>query len=218
MPAYAIPARYQDGFRHLVAFTDDDFDRLMTALAAAQPTLRVDQLTLEVTDAAQIDADKAAAALQAVYSAASLMARDDLSSTQVVAALETEPLGVDTEVFAARMGKLLGTEALRTSVRAVDLAVADERLMTTARIVTDIRPVFSPRGEQPPEPKAALLVHSLRVDYIEDGEQRTFSVMVDGEDMAMLRRVVDRATAKGEALVALIEGADLPYLRGAGDD
>ena len=218
MPSYAIPARYHDGFRQLVAFDEDEFERLTAALEASRPTLRVDQLTSDAARTAGIDLARATTALEAVYSAASLVARDDATSAEVVAGLRTEELALDRAVYEVRLGRLLGINAVRITVRAVQLAVADERLLTSSRIVTDVRPVFSPREEGPPTPSAALVLHSLRLDYIEDGDNRTFSVLVDREDIARLRRALDRAEMKGDALVTLIERAEVPYLRGESED
>jgi hypothetical protein len=67
-------------------------------------------------------------------------------------------------------------------------------------------------------PIATLIHHSLRLEYLEDGETRTFSVSLDRMDIDKLRAALDRATKKERGLVELITAAGVRFLDVEGDD
>lgn len=88
-------------------------------------------------------------------------------------------------------------ESLRVKQKALSLAVSQERLFTSCRILTDIRPVYSNAGDEPIDISAAFVFHTLKISFIEDDESKYFYISLDADDLEKLKLDVDRAVYKG---------------------
>ena len=108
------------------------------------------------------------------------------------------------------LGKLLNVESLNLVAKAGRLQRDGERLYCTAKILSDIRPVF---GSDPATgPVGAVLTHTLKVGYHEGKEHREFHIVLDSSDLDGLDEVVHRAQAKDRSLRDLLKSASLPNL------
>lgn len=94
------------------------------------------------------------------------------------------------------------------------------RLMTThantfaeCEVVSDIRPVFSTDGKV--EPEAAVTCHTLRIGYASEGERgaRGFFVALDAKDLQVLKKAIDRAIAKEQALEKIVGKSGLFHVK-----
>lgn len=94
------------------------------------------------------------------------------------------------------LNEYLNAASLRTSAKASTLLFDVERAFMSAKIITDIRPVF---GENISEIPAAFLIHFLRVSYRGDDDE-DFFVGLSTKDLKDLSKVIDRALLKAEAL------------------
>ena len=63
-----------------------------------------------------------------------------------------------------------------------------ERSMLTAKILTDLRYAFKHDVEQ--EPYGAVVMHTLKLSYHEEGEHREFLLALDDEDIRSLRSIL----------------------------
>jgi hypothetical protein len=214
---YSIPERYLDGFRLLAEMDDDRFNTLLTAVSESKAQIRVHSVYHEVAARSNLSMDEIGPPLDAIYSVAALASRENLTPREAAEAIRSDALSVDRAVLTQRVERLLAQDAVRVSVRAVEVSAAGERLTLTARIVTDIRPIFADPGSSDLKPAAAVVLHWLRVDYMEDGESRTFSALMDSEDLKILQGAVERAEAKAASLEALLAKADVAYMPVPGD-
>ncbi|MFN0106141.1 MAG: hypothetical protein ACKV2U_29130 [Bryobacteraceae bacterium] len=106
--------------------------------------------------------------------------------------------------------KLMGIDTLSTISKAARLHRDGERLYRSAKILSDIRPIF---GRDPSvRPVGAVLTHTLKVGYHEGSEHREFHLILDSDDLAALDEVVRRAQTKDKTLRALLKDAKLPSL------
>jgi hypothetical protein len=116
----------------------------------------------------------------------------------------------DLPKFQSLLGKLLNIDTLKTVAKAARLQRDSERLYCNAKILSDIRPVFS---EDPTiRPESAVLTHALKIGYHEGGDHREFHVALDFEDLVSLGAVVHRAIAKDKTLRELMKSARLASL------
>jgi hypothetical protein len=92
---------------------------------------------------------------------------------------------------------------------ATSIMVELEHVWQSARILTDLRPVFGPDLR---EPKAEVLIHNLRITYREGGSSNEFFVGLDSNDLRMLRDVVERALEKESSLRSRAEKAGTRFL------
>lgn len=216
MATYAIPGRYLEGFKRLASMSDDEFERLAKAAADASPSLSLHGLYHDVAERAGLPYEEANELLEAVFSAGSIAWRDSLSAAELSADLASDQLEQPVERFQERLRRLLVTPAIAVTVRAVQL-IADEHLTVGSRVITDVRAVFPEDADEDFRPKAALVLHSLRLDYLEHGEHRTFVTYLDKSDIVKLRRALDRADRKAKSLEEALRAAGVEHLE-AGDE
>jgi hypothetical protein len=104
----------------------------------------------------------------------------------------------EREQFKDKLRPLLSSEFFSIVAKAYDL-VTEERTFCSARILTDLRPVFGLRVEDGPQ--AMVVMHTLKLVYHEGSKRHEeFFVALDADDLKTLRKLVDRAEAKAETL------------------
>lgn len=115
---------------------------------------------------------------------------------------------IDKEVLAARLAALLQAPDLVAVSKAADIVTEYDHVLHLSRIITDIRPVFDNSINS--DPLGAVIVHQLRIGFIDENRLRTISFALDADDLANLKRAVDRAGDKQNALSRVLRRADLP--------
>ncbi len=117
-------------------------------------------------------------------------------------------LAADSEQFASYLSELLETRSLIISSKIVDVWVEHEHAFCSARIFTDLRPVF---GTDSSSPLATGTVHMLKLSYHEADEIKEIYVAMDDSDVEKLREALDVATARGETLKSVLREAKITY-------
>lgn len=209
---YTIPPLYRPGFSLLADLADDQYGAFLRAVTDAAPTANLNVFGERTGQGSGLATDVATAIIASVFSLAALRARDRSTPRELADSLVLNDFELAPEREAElrrRMTDLLDIRTVRLSVRALDLVAADQRLLSTARIVTDLRPVFpGPEvsgPDDPIEPLGALVVHLLRLEYIEAGQPGTFVVYMDAADLATLDEAIHRARQKAESLGRLTD-------------
>ena len=188
-------------FKELLDHLSNDDNRSITALV---------QTVHDVVGDAW-DEDLSQAFVTHLLSLCTLAISHDFTTAELAAHLAgqvSEELS-ETELGALseRLDGLLGVQGITAFGKAVDVSQESDRLLHTSRIVSDIRPVFGKEVET--EPIGAVIFHTLRLDYFEDGEVRTVSFALTASDLAQLKRTVERAEAKGNTLSRLLDRVEL---------
>ncbi|NQT36685.1 MAG: hypothetical protein HQ581_04300 [Planctomycetes bacterium] len=93
--------------------------------------------------------------------------------------------------------------ALFVSGKAETLAYSHQNVLTSQRIITDIRPVFDTAGEKI---KETLILHTLLVEYYDSiSSPKRISFTLDSADVAALRKNCQRAEGKAVATEQALE-------------
>jgi hypothetical protein len=204
---YAIPARYRPGFERLARITEAQFRRLAEIASDVPPSPDVAGL-LDRATASGVDG--AESILESTLAAASYAAGQRIDASELVIALDAEPLGITARLVAVlrrRLAALLAIEGVWLSARALDLTGTEPRLLIGARIITDLRPVFDPgEPESSLTPTAGMVMHHLVLETFEAGDHSLWTIALDADDLITLRRAIDRAEQKAESLKALMGG------------
>jgi hypothetical protein len=116
---------------------------------------------------------------------------------------------VDLQVFKQRTAILLDIPSLAISAKAYSIYREQPKIFVSARIFSDIRPVFSQDAESL---RAATVLHQLKISYVEEDERHDLFLALDSDDLAILQKVITRAQAKAKVLAGLIEKTDLMNL------
>lgn len=106
---------------------------------------------------------------------------------------------------------IVANPVIRLSVAANELIFERQRTLQSARILTDIRPVFSPDVTSI---DASVISHLLRVVFLtNDGAREELEIAMDESDVELLASQCDRAREKGAlALQVMNEKANVPSM------
>lgn len=116
----------------------------------------------------------------------------------------------DIATFRSAFTRLMDVETLRVVAKAIRLQRDGERLYCSAKILSDIRPVF---GSDPTtKPLGAVLTHTMKVGYHEGREHKEFHVVLETADLIALEDVVSRAIAKDRTLRQFLGDIKMPKL------
>lgn len=118
---------------------------------------------------------------------------------------------IDWSSFSKDLADILDChDSLGVAAKVSELRREFGRLFCSARILSDIRPVFGANPEG--VPLAAAIIHTLRVTYHDGDDHRDFHVAMSAADLLQLRHLVDRALKKETALSTEIAKTDMRYL------
>lgn len=140
------------------------------------------------------------------------MTVEQFAAATATALQETEAFHSDqVGAFKQRLQRLLTIPSVSISQKAESLKAEYEHIFSTARILTDARPVYSADLSKPPT--AALIIHTLRVSYLDEtSRNREIYFAMDDDDIAMLRELLDRAKSKSKSLESVFSAANIPVM------
>jgi hypothetical protein len=99
--------------------------------------------------------------------------------------------------------------SLSVTTKALDVLTSQDRVFYSARILTDLRPVFNESGDAI---EAAVIIHNLCIHYGHDDDHWDFYVALDTSDIQSLRDVLDRADKKAGSVEELLRRSGVSYL------
>lgn len=104
--------------------------------------------------------------------------------------------------------ELLLLKAVRLVTATLDLSYEYANLHRSARIITDIRPIYDEPAEQI---EGAVVSHTLRLRYDSSEGEHELSIALDTSDIRDLSKQCDRAIVKAQtAQTLMIEKAQIP--------
>lgn len=209
----AVPPAYREALRDLANLDEAASQQVVANVAALPAYSAVPEIDAAVREA--LDESHRDDAGSIVASLLSVRGQLRGSSTDEIAgALSRSPhLELDTESrdrLRGRVSELLQSAAFSTTSVAVDLQTQHERNYQSARILTDLRPVFGDDLEA--NPSGAVIVEVLQLQtWTRSGESDAVFVAMDEHDLVQLQGVVERALKKTETLRGFLEQHGLTY-------
>jgi hypothetical protein len=210
MASLRIPLRARAALVSLANFSEPQMDALKRELRDAEPTLSLTKLAKRIAPAIKHTEDETIGLLAALSSLYVTRVGKGVTlenfSLELIEALNLKETGKDEKPlsdeqvlkFKTDINELLSLDdSLGVTAGATSIMVELEHVWQSARILTDLRPVFGPDLR---EPKADVLIHNLRISYREGAHSNEFFVGLDSNDLRMLRDVVERALQKESSL------------------
>ncbi len=215
MATISVPKRHGESLSLLAKMAELDYESLLKKLRDMEPALSIMSLEGCVKDVlTDLDSSQVRQFASAILSARGLMARRDWMADHTATLIaESSTLDVDEQerpMFQSRMTSLLEVPALRVLSRAIEIATGAERIFHDASIVSDIRSIFP--SDVSEQPQAAVIVHTLTIEYHQDGEHRSFFVSLSKEDLEDLKETVSRAITKEKSLQTFVKGSGIPLV------
>lgn len=211
--ALGVPSPFRQAFLLLVGLEQSDANALLQAFQETQEYQPVERLRELATAAlANEHAPQVERLIPALLSLRGQTRRT--APARVAEALAQSPdLEIkheERETLRERVQALLDTPAMRTTADAVELLTQHDRNYQTARIFSDIRPVFP--GDAGERPTGAVVVEMLQIQtWDRDGTEETLYIAMDHVDLRELQEVVARAIVKTETLRTVLEEQGMAY-------
>jgi hypothetical protein len=213
-----VPPRARAGLKKLIGLDSAAKDELLAALRAAKPAFDPDSLTAQLkARISSLNEEDLADVVETLTSLAYGRMRADMKVPDFVAAVVSlEELAIpenESDKVGRALEAYLITPSIAGTAKVTDVFTENERIFLSARIVTDLRPVFGDSAKEPPI--GAAIVHLLKVSYHSALDDLDFYVAMDGGDLATLKDVIDRAEAKATTMKQLLEKAEVHYFEEA---
>lgn len=212
----SLAALSDDAVRELSKLLDDVPFRAFPASDAIQHAAAV---TL-------IDRDVAANITQLLLSLWFSQANSKRNAKEIVRevtaqfARDTDPKDLPDgalDTIARHLLTLLEKPNLLNGQNASSLILDYERIWSSGRILTDMRPVFDAIDAD--KICGAVVTHTLRIShYKSDGTSDEFFVALDDRDLEQLCEMLDRAKLKAKALKNLLDTSNVGYVRNSNDE
>ena len=215
-PELSVPEFVKRGLKALAALPEDAVKELLAVLGEERATFASTDFSRRVASKVSgVEEQDVISIIQTLLSM--YRARQDYGvSTDVVfgnLASRPDEFEVTSEQRAqieSRLPDFLNLESLTVTAKSFSILTSHERIFIKTQILTDMRPIFG--DDDSGKPKAAVIVHMLKLTYRQDEEDVDFFVAMDTEDISKLRDVLDRADKKAASLQTLLEATDVPYL------
>lgn len=218
-PGLRIPPAHIDAIAALRDMTGDQFEELKASLEEVSSFAGTSGLIEYAARAESLTAEDAQSIVLALLSLYAQLkfhgwTSEDLASG--VSRSDDLPKPDNPDQLAQRLQLLLDLDSVVTTGRALDLLTEHEHLFHSARILTDIRPVF---GDDPKEPPAgALIIEALKVEYFDEGTTRSLYLALSRAELRNLRDTVDRALEKSDTVHDLLEQIGMSHFEAESED
>jgi len=221
MPSLTIPESAYAAIQHLIRFKGPDWEIFLDALSRAEPSLDQDKFWSHVAAHARgIEQGVIESIVHEIFQMDDARTGMQMGINEFAEAIAEAAASTESEKFALEEGdkqilkdRLVsifdGRKGLNITMKAMGVMLNQEHVFLHAQIVTDIRPVFNKKGDSV---DAAVIVHNLRIHYIEDSDHKDFYVALDTRDIQLMRETLDRADAKAKCLEGIVKSSQISYL------
>ncbi|HEX7862392.1 MAG TPA: hypothetical protein VF773_18790 [Verrucomicrobiae bacterium] len=215
MASLNIPETEFDKLKSIAELPQARYDAFLNAIREAGPAISLKQFaeTIKTTESKDV-VRKILTVLAALFS---IRERESLDAEAVSkAVVETtvkerpEHFSTLAPVLESRLQALLSLDNIGITAKGTDVLTEHERTFCHARVLTDIRPIFSPTLKAP---EGAVIVQMLQIGFRENGKHKEFYVALDTEDVVKLRKILERAEAKTLMLESFIKNSPMKYLK-----
>lgn len=219
-PRLRIPERDHEALADLLTLSEAEGSKLLMALEAAKPTVIFEELTASVLShfPSPEDAPRVARLVNLLVTLFAVRKQLGLSIADFVQALRRAATTTKNPAFESdeawgRTGALLSKaltldRTVGVASKAADVLEQYPAVFKTARILTDLRPVFTPGDDA--KPVAGIVVHQLKIEFLEGENEREFFVAVADEELNEIISALQRAAAKARNLREIVRVGGLP--------
>jgi hypothetical protein len=221
MANLTIPEVAHSSLILLAKLSRESMKSLKEVLAKSSPTLPVAELAKKVAPEVGLESGQVERLIIVLGSLFSVRAQQDLSREEFSKALldalkrtgirDLQLTDKRARQFQQDVEELLSLEKLLgVTGRALDVMQEHEHVWQSARVLTDMRPVFASDPNR--FPSAFVLIHNLRIAYREGRRSREFFVALDSGDVRALQKTLERAVKKEVSLKSFAKKNGIPCL------
>lgn len=210
MVVVRIPVRHREPLALVASMSVERFEALRSCLGPVDGDLLTPRVVDEIASRVEV-ADEAGMLLDSLIGAWAF--GQDAELTSAVAANEVAASnlldldGPQRQTLADRLSSLFDTPTLGLLAHASSLRAEDVYSYCTARILSDLRPMFGSGGDI--APSATIVRHTLKFEVHVDGRIESIVIAVNDRALKELAESVERAIHKGDLLREIAHQAGL---------
>ena len=212
MPTIHVPEPFRPTLERIASMSDADVQKVSDLLAGLDAQVKPENLMKSAVG--KSDVPGVDEIVQTLIGLSLTRVRFDAPLDQFVRDI-SRTIKKDVGVLQERLKVLLDADVLLRSARAFDVQHEHEKIFRSARIISDVRPIFNSTGT---EATGAMIIHNLNIAFVHNGEAQEIIFALDDADVAALKKVLDRADAKSTTLEAIISKTGVPYLASKDSD
>jgi hypothetical protein len=205
-----------NGLLQLADLDAERFKLLEEALSKSGPTLSTDEMCRYLEQNVGLQKDDVSSILIALQAFTSAMQVHNLPMEQILQDARQFLVGYEgskVEHTLHRLRSLLEHPGgLSIAAKAVGVLTDHHNTFRTARILTDIRPIFGPAIEEI-KMAGTTMVHTLKIEYSQERARKHFYVALDTSDLKALKKIIERAEEKERVLEEAMKSLPVPYLK-----
>jgi hypothetical protein len=203
-----IPEVFWPALSKLAALNEESARKLIDAMRSTPPVLNPKSMAARLADSVQtISVEDLADMAGAMLALSSVRVVNQVAVSEFVHDVcdslkgPRAPQIANRDVLVSRLTELLEAEPLILGAKASALQREHTNVLISARILSDIRPVFA---DGPEAAQGATIVHTLKISYLHDNDAREFFVAMDDADLSTIQKIVSRAETKSKTLKDII--------------
>lgn len=205
----SVPNDVPPGLNLIASLTDQDFDAVVAVLDVpnsgrenlAAKNVSDETLRIAAETASSLEVGRDTLGIDREIFIAEVL--DSLVSSKQLSLKD-----LTREQLSVRLIRLLSISSIQFGAKATSLWLENERFLISSRIISDVRPIFGDTIDEDTV-SAALIVHTLRFEYSEAGERKSFFTFLDDDDIESLRAACERALVKRKAISRFLTSAKL---------
>lgn len=216
MPPITIPKSAHKSLEALIRLEEHDFSRLLGVLSEVGVDLSTSHFAEVVAERFSDNGAVIETIVSELFQIDGLRDTLNLTPEQLGRTVADAAADLDFaseggyDILKKRLQQLFEVQtSLSLTAKAGGIASDFDRVFYSARILTDIRPVFDKSGSVV---EAASIVHNLVIHYGQDAEHKDIYLALDVQDVEVLREALDRAATKANSLRAFIRDTKVSYL------
>jgi hypothetical protein len=204
MTKFQIPEPFKPGFDALAKLSGTDFQTLIKILKEVPIGIGIKGFQ-DFVNTAQIEGINEIS--RTIFSLGNLVNSQEvnikeISSDLALSFAESKGKDFDTKKSEALENKISNIlndcKNLRLTFKALNLLSENDQIFREARIISDIRLIFN--DDLSNSNRAGIIIHKLKIEFQKDLEVKDFYLSLDTNDLHKLKKQIDRALDKEEAI------------------
>lgn len=215
--AVRIPKQTVEGLVKLASLTDEQYRELHSAIEAIPKVIRhqsvFDDREIKSNGIPKSDFESIRNGIYPLLIGVATIpvplseyVRDVVQAVRGEASASEDALGL----LETRLAELLEIPSTKLVAKAYDVITEHGCTYGTARVLSDVRAIFSDDLKTPPQ--AAVIVHMLNIDHLEGSDRKTLAVALDTKDVEELIDVLEKAKQITENLKSVLASTGITYI------
>lgn len=214
-----MPETISRGIKKIVSMSSEEESRFFSALEGSRPSFNPKKLTDDIASSfSDIQKHEIRNIIDALISMSLVVVDSEIDEEKFITRiiddveeiLEAQLPNERKKQLVERILHLLSSASLRSAAKSVSVHSEYDRGFHSARILTDVRPVFGDNVEE--APSQAIVVNILKINYHQDSGHKDFFVAMDFDDLQSLKKTVDRAIKKVFSVKAMLSKANVAFV------